>query len=145
MAKVLIVYSTQSGNTEEMANALAEGARSVEGTQVILKKAAEATANDLIDCDAVAFGTPTNFGYISGALKDFFDRTFVACRDKTDEKPCFAFSSCGMGKRNALDIIDGIAAAYKLKKIDEGILSKGKPAPEDIAALKEMGSKLARR
>ena len=84
MAKVLIVYHSQTGNTEEMAQAVAEGARSVPGTEVILKRAFDATVDDLIGCDAVAFGTSTNFGYISGGLKDFFDRSLVprVCRPK---------------------------------------------------------------
>ncbi|MEA1958057.1 MAG: flavodoxin domain-containing protein [Chloroflexota bacterium] len=143
MAKVLIVYSSQSGSTAEMADAVAEGAKSVAGTEVVVKKAADATADDLISCNAVAFGSQTTFGYISGALKDFFDRTLIDCREKTNDKPYCTFTSSGMGKRKALDVLDGIAIAYSLKKIEEGIMSKGKPASEDIDALKEMGKKLA--
>jgi len=143
MSKVLIVYSSQTGNTEEMAKALAEGARSVKGATVIMKKAAETTDRDLISCDAVAFGSQTTFGYISGALKDFFDRTLIQCREKTKDKPYCTFTSSGMGKKKALEVLDGIAFAYGLKKVGEGIMSKGKPTPEELAELKGMGKKLA--
>lgn len=54
MAKVLIVYYSQSGNTEALARAVGEGARSREGVTVTVKKALEANLNDLLDCDALA-------------------------------------------------------------------------------------------
>ncbi len=76
MGKVLIVYHTQSGNTGAMAKAVAEGAKSVAGTQVVLKLALDASLEDLLSCEAVAFGSPEYFGYMAGAMKDFFDKTF---------------------------------------------------------------------
>jgi len=141
--KVLIVYHSHTGNTEEMARAVAEGARSAAGTEVTLKKAFDATADDLLGCDAVAFGSPTNFAYISGGLKDFFDRTLIDCQDKTTGKPYATFVSSGMGKRKALDVLDGICSAYKLKKIGEGIMAPGKASPEILAEYRDMGKKLA--
>jgi len=143
MAKVLIVYHSQTGNTEEMARAVAEGARLVAGTDVVLKRAFDANADDLIGCDAVAFGTSTNFAYISGGLKDFFDRSLIQCQDKTTDTPYCTFTSSGMGKRKALDILDGICSAFKLKKADEGIMAPGKATPEILAELRQMGKKLA--
>ncbi|HPM11346.1 MAG TPA: flavodoxin domain-containing protein, partial [Paludibacter sp.] len=72
MARILIVYHSQTGNTMKMAEAVAEGARAVEGVEVILKEAAQATLEDLLTTDGLALGTPENFGYMSGMLKDFF-------------------------------------------------------------------------
>ena len=143
MAKLLIIYHSQTGNTEEMAQAVAEGARSVAGAQVTLKRALDATADDLLACDAVAFGSPTYFGYMSGALKDFFDRTLVACRGKVAEKPYAAFISTARGVRNALDAIEGIGAMFGLKKVAEGVLATGKASPEILTELRELGKKLA--
>ena len=80
MGKVLIVYHTQSGNTGAMAKAVAEGAKSVGGTQVVLKLALDTSLEDLLGCDAVAFGSAEYFGYMAGAMKDFFDRTFQLCK-----------------------------------------------------------------
>ena len=143
MSTVLIVYHSLTGNTEEMAQAVAEGAGSVPGTEVVIKKAADADAKDLIGAEAVAFGTSTNFAYISGGLKDFFDRSLIECQEKTTDKPYCAFTSSGMGKRRALDVIDGIASAFKLKKIDEGVMAHGKATPEIIDELREMGKRVA--
>ena len=66
-----------SGNTEKMAKAFAEGANSVQGTEVVLKKAFDATLEDLLGCDAIAFGSADYLSHISGAPKDFFDRTYT--------------------------------------------------------------------
>ncbi|MFZ2394768.1 MAG: flavodoxin domain-containing protein, partial [Smithella sp.] len=78
MAKILIVYHSQTGKTQKMAQAVAEGAKSIEGVEVILKKAADATVEDLLTADGLAVGTPENFGYMSGMVKDFFDRTYYS-------------------------------------------------------------------
>jgi multimeric flavodoxin WrbA len=143
MAKVLIVYHSITGNTEEMARAVAEGAKSVAGTKVTLKKAADANADDLLSCDVAIFGTSTNFGYISGGLKDFFDRTLTQCQNKTTDKPYCAFTSSGMGKKRSLEVIDGLAIAYKMKKVDDGIMAQGKATPETMESLRQLGKKMA--
>lgn len=143
MGRVLIVYHSLTGNTEEMAKAVAEGAKSVAETKVVLKKAADADADDLLTCDAAIFGTSTNFGYISGGLKDFFDRTLMQCQEKTTDKPYCAFTSSGMGKRRALEVIDGLTIAYKMKKIDDGVMAQGKATPENMEALRQLGKKMA--
>jgi len=143
MAKVLIVYHSITGNTEEMARAVAEGAKSVAGTKVTLKKAADANADDLLSCDVAIFGTSTNFGYISGGLKDFFDRTLTQCQNKTTDKPYCAFTSSGMGKKKALEVIDGLAIAYKMKKADDGVIAQGKATPETMESLRQLGKKMA--
>ena len=83
MAIVLVVYHSLSGSTEKMAKAFAEGAKSVPGTEVVLKKASDATLEDLLRCGAIAFGSEDYFSYISGALKDFFDRTFYPSQGKS--------------------------------------------------------------
>jgi len=94
MARVLIVYHTLSGNTEKMAKAFEEGAQSVQGTEAVIKKAFDATLEDLLGCDAIAFGSADYFSYISGALKDFFDRTYYPSQDKVTGKP---YAAC-LGK-----------------------------------------------
>ena len=143
MAKVLIIYHSYSGNTEEMANAVAEGASWAGAEEVTVKKAFDATADDLMACDAVAFGTPTYFGYMSGALKDFFDRSLVASRGKVDGKPFAAFASMAREQRVAIEAVERIAAAFALNKVADGPLAKGKPAPEILEECRELGRKLA--
>jgi NAD(P)H dehydrogenase (quinone) len=71
MARVLIVYHTLSGNTEKMAKAFEEGAKSVLGTEAVLKKAFDATLEDLLGCDAIAFGSADYFSNYIGSTQGF--------------------------------------------------------------------------
>ena len=125
-----------------MAKAVYEGALS-SGATVNLEKAAEATSNDLLDCDAVVFGTPNYFSYMAGAMKDFFDRGLHAIDGKVDNKPYTAVGSHGGGGRQALDSIDKICHSLKLKKVFEGVVATGKPSSEVLEECKELGRKLA--
>ena len=81
MTQILIVYSTQTGHTRKMAEAVCEGAKTIDDVEVVLKKAADATLADLLTCDGLAVGTPENFGYMSGMIKDFFDRTYGGAQE----------------------------------------------------------------
>jgi NAD(P)H dehydrogenase (quinone) len=71
--KVLVTYHSLSGNTERMAEAVADGARSVPGTEVVLKRVGQATADDLFSSDAVIVGSPVYWSNMSGEVKTFFD------------------------------------------------------------------------
>jgi multimeric flavodoxin WrbA len=142
MAKVLIVYYSLGGNTEAAAKAVEKGAREVPGTQVILKNALEANVDDLIECDALAVGTPDYFSYMAGGLKDFFDRTFYPTQGKVTDKPCVAFVTCGGGGK-AIESVKVMCKRFKFKEISEPVLVKGKPDSEAETKLAEAGRKLA--
>lgn len=143
MAKILIVYHSQTGNTKKMAQAVAEGARAVEGVEVILKKAADATLEDLLTADGLAAGTPENFGYMSGMLKDFFDRTYLDAQEKVFRKPFVVFISSGNDGSGALRAIERIALGYKLKKVFEPVIAKGKITQEILEKCRELGGTIA--
>lgn len=70
---VLVVYHSATGNTEKMAQRVAEGAKVVSGTSVVLKRVGEVSANDLLSSDAVIVGSPVYFANMSGEMKTFFD------------------------------------------------------------------------
>ena len=142
MLKLLIIYHSQTGSTEAMAKAVYERASSA-GATVTMKKAADTTDDDLLACDAVAFGSPVYFGYMAGTLKDFFDRVFYTVRSKVDDKPYAAFSSGGAEGRQALESIDRVCNSFRLKKAFEGVVAVGKPSSEVLKQCEEMGKKLA--
>ena len=71
--KVLVAYHSQSGNTERMAEAVAEGAKGVSGTAVIMKRVGQVTADDLFSSDAIVVGSPVYWSNMSGDVKTFFD------------------------------------------------------------------------
>jgi NAD(P)H dehydrogenase (quinone) len=70
---VLVAYHSASGNTEKMAQAVAEGAKGVSGTSVVLKRVGEVIGDDLSSADAVIVGSPVYVGNMSGQVKTFFD------------------------------------------------------------------------
>lgn len=143
MKKVLIVYHSQSGNTEAMAKAISEGA-SAAGATVVLKNAIDAKAEDIINCDIVAIGTPSYFGYMSGMVKDFFDRAWLTIRDKMGNKPYVTFGSKGGGGLQFLEGLERICDNMKMVKVFESLVATRKPAEEDISKCKELGKKMAK-
>ena len=142
MAKVLIIYHSQSGNTEKMAKAIQEGAVS-SGATVTLKKAIDAIADDMLDCDAVVFGTPNYFSYEAGMIKDFFDRTLFTLRGKVDDKPYATFGSAGGGGTQALDSLEKLCNSLGLKKAFESVAAQREPSSEVLAECKGLGAKMA--
>ncbi len=70
---VLVIYHSATGNTEKMAQGVADGAKAVSGTSVALKRVSEVAANDLSSSDAVIVGSPVYFANMSGEVKTFFD------------------------------------------------------------------------
>ena len=143
MAKILIVYHSQTGNTKKMADAVAVGARAVEGVEVILKKAADATLEDLLTADGLAVGTPENFGYMSGMLKNFFDRTYNEAQDKVFRKPFVIFISAGNDGNGALKAIERIALGYKFKTVFQPVIAKGKITEDILEKCRELGGTIA--
>lgn len=143
MTKILIVYHSQTGHTEKMAQAVAQGAKSIEGVEVILKKAADAATDDLLAADGLALGTPENFGYMSGMVKDFFDRTFYGAHEKVFRKPFVVFISAGNDGTGALRAIERIALGYKLKTVYDPVIAKGEITQEILDQCFELGATIA--
>lgn len=130
-----------SGNTRAAAEAIAAGAKEA-GALVTMKTGAEAQSEDLLECDAVALGSYDAFSYMGGSLKDFLDRVYYPTKGQVTDKPYAAFISHGGGGR-AIESIESIAKSFKLKKIAEAVLIKGRPEGGAIDELRELGEKLA--
>jgi len=75
MTKVLVVYTSTMGNTRKMAEAVADGARSVEGAEVLLRESTEATKGEVQDCDALLLGTPMRHRSADARVKKFIEDT----------------------------------------------------------------------
>lgn len=143
VVRILVVYHSQTGHTRQMADAVAAGAQAIDGAEVILKKAADATLDDLLACHGLACGTPENFGYMSGMLKDFFDRTYAAAQDKVFRKPFVVFISAGNDGSGALRAIERIALGYKFKIVFAPVIAKGEITEEILEQCRELGGTLA--
>jgi multimeric flavodoxin WrbA len=125
MRELLIVYHSQSGNTARLAEATLRGAQRNGTVRVRLQRAFDATLEDLLDCDGVVFATAEYNGYMSGALKDFFDRTYEPARGRVSGKPYAVVVSAGNDGTFANQYIERISRGYELKRIAEPIICVG--------------------
>ncbi|MFO8089263.1 MAG: flavodoxin family protein [Desulfatiglandaceae bacterium] len=145
MHKILVVYHSQTGNTRRMAEKVARGVESINGMEAVLKKAADADLRHLLECDGLVIGSPEYFGYMSGMIKDFFDRTYEQARGKTEifRKPYAVFISAGNDGSNALNHIERICIGFQFKKIHEPIVAIGEVNPDVLAKCEELGKTIA--
>jgi multimeric flavodoxin WrbA len=80
VARLLVVHHSPTAGVRALTEQVLAGAHddAIEGVEVVVRAALEATADDVLAADGYLLGTPANFGYMSGALKHFFDSTFLA-------------------------------------------------------------------
>ena len=95
MNHILVLYDSNTGNVARMAELVAEGARTISSTEVRLRSIQEATAEDVLWCDGIAVGSPTNMGVLSWKMKRFWDETMRPHWMAIDGKIGCAFSSAG--------------------------------------------------
>jgi multimeric flavodoxin WrbA len=146
MKRILIVYHSMTGGTLQMAQAAAAGARSEPGLRVLLLRAAEAQADDVLAADAYIFATPENLAGISGMMKDFFDRTYYAAFERINGRAFLTLICAGSDGRNAAQQIDRIASGWRLKRIaDPYIVCTSAQTPEQILAPKRIDEGCLRR
>ncbi|MBI3899296.1 MAG: flavodoxin family protein [Gammaproteobacteria bacterium] len=143
MKKLLIVYHTQGVRTGELADAVLRGAREIDDVETVMKHAFDTGVDDLTSASGVIFGTPENFGYMSGALKDFFDRVFYPAQGKIEGMPYAIFVAAGNDGTGAVNAIDRIVRGFPLKKVAEPVIAKEKTTSEDLARCVELGMTLA--
>jgi len=143
MKRLLIVYHSQSGRTQKIADAVYQGALKETELDVKFLRAFDAGSEDLISCEGVLFGSPENFGYLSGGLKDFFDRTFYPCEGKVQQLPYAAFICAGNDGTGAVRQLERIARGYPLKKIAEPLIVQGDLTQEDLLKACELGQTMA--
>ena len=145
MKKLLIIYHSKGGKNHEMANAVYKGAThpDIESVEVRFLRAYDALDKDLLWADGIIFGTPENFGYMSGALKDFFDRTFYEVEGMVDAKSYCVFIGAGNDGQGALSSITRICKGYKFKEIQEPLIIIGELTSEGKTSCEELGMGMA--
>ena len=142
---LLVVYHTQTGRTGRLAEAVREGATDplIENVQVRVRTAREAGAEDLFWAQALLLGTPENFGYMSGGMKDFLDRTFYAVEGKLQPLPYAIFISAGNDGRGALRAIRRIAGGYPFVEVQSPVIARGDVQDCHLQSCRELGMTLA--
>jgi predicted enzyme related to lactoylglutathione lyase len=143
--RVLVVAHTPSANTRRMLDAILRGARHPEAPSVATRHIAplEARPEDVLAADAVVLLTPENLGSMSGAMKDFFDRVYYPCLDRTDGLPyalVIRGRHDGTGtQRGVQTIMNGL----KWKAVGAPLFCVGELQDAHIAACEELGAKIA--
>ena len=143
--RLLIVYHTQSGNTGRMAEAVWRGAKHTEvrGVETRRLLAAEAGPEDLLWAHALLLGTPENFGYMSGAMKDFLDRTFYPVEGKVQALPYAMFVSAGNDGSGAVRAIRRIANGYPFNEVQKPVVAKGELTRAHLERCEQLGMAFA--
>jgi multimeric flavodoxin WrbA len=140
---LLIVYHTGGVKTAQMAKAVERGARTEQGVRVVLKRCAEAGPEDVLAADGVILGTPENFGYMSGMMKDFLERIFYACEGRIAGRPWALFVGAGQDGSGAVSSVERIVTGLRLKKVGEPVVVVKDLQPAQVAALEELGATFA--
>lgn len=95
MGKILVFYASRTGHTKRMAELIAEGAGSVSGMDIRCRSVQEIQLQDLLWCDGIALGSPTNLGGVAWEMKKWWDEVAVGAWPNIDGKIACAFSSSG--------------------------------------------------
>jgi len=145
MTKILIIYHSLGGANQKMAEAVAAGVQSIEGVEALLKPALETTLEDLTSCAGLAIGSPEYFGYMAGAVKDFFDRTYERARgdSRVFRKPFVIFINAGNDGTGALTSIERISRGLQFKKVLDPIIARGEITGEILEQCRVMGQTIA--
>jgi multimeric flavodoxin WrbA len=150
MKTLLIVFHTHGVKTARMAEAVERGARRalVEAdaeseVRVLVKRCHDAGAEDLLGADALLLGTPENFGYMSGMMKDFLERVFYACEGRVEGRPYAAFVGAGQDGSGAMTSIERIVTGLRLRKAHPGVIGLKELTPDVLARCEELGATLA--
>ena len=145
MKHLLIVYHSKTGNTQLLTDAVVRGAMNcvVTAVEVRVLRAPEAGPGDLLWADALLLGTPENFGYLSGAVKDFLDRTFYEVEGKLAPLPYAMFVSAGNDGTGAVRAMERIANGYPFVAVQNPLVIRGAPQQKDLVQCEELGLALA--
>ncbi len=143
MKRLLIVYHSQGGSTERLAQAALQAARLEDEVETVLLRAFDAGIDDLLGYNALLLGSPENLGYMAGAIKDFFDRTFYPAQGKVDRLPYAVFVKAGNDGTNTVTQIERIARGYPFHKVAEAVIVRGDIDDDDIERVGELSRGLA--
>jgi multimeric flavodoxin WrbA len=142
---LLIVHHTPSPNCQSMFEAVVSGATTpeIEDVRVVRRAALSATVSDVLAADGFLLGTPANLGYMSGALKHFFDTVYYPCLEATVGLPYGVYVHGGDDTAGALAAIQKITGALRWKQVAAPLSLTGPPSAADLEACRELSATVA--
>ena len=143
--RLLVVAHAPSPNTRRLLDAVLAGAQApeIEGVAVTHKPPLEAGPADVLATDAVILGTTENLGYMSGALKDFFDRSYYPCLEKTQGLPYCLYIRAGHDGTGTRRGVETIVTGLRWKAVQVPLICRGAFQDEFVEQCRELGALMA--
>ena len=147
MPVLLIVHHTTSPALHGLFDAVLTGAREAQDpagpVDVVARPALAATAVDVLGADAYVLGTPANLGYMSGALKHFFDQIYYPCLEATARRPYACYVHGNNDTTGALRSIRTVVTGLRWELAQAPLEVTGAPTKADLDAAWELGAAMA--
>src|SRR3954453_20226705 len=145
MASLLLVPHTPSPALHALCDAVRRGATDpqIEGVDLVVRPALAATAVDVLAADGYVLGTPANLGYISGALKHFFDQIYYPCLDATVGRPFGLYVQGDDDTTGAVRAVERIATGLRWRRAQEPVLATGPDRRRAVEGCWELGAAMA--
>lgn len=142
--RILVVFHSRSGSTRSLCDAVVAGLEEgcPEGERRVLG-AFDAGVDDVRWADGIVLGTPTHFGYMSGALKDFFERIYRPLLDETVGRPWALFVKGESDVDGCVRSIERIVTGLRWKQVLPPVLAVGDLTDAHLAAAHELGAAMA--
>ena len=147
MPSLLVVHHTPSPATQELLEAALAGARhpdANDGTvEVVVRPALTASAVEALEADGYLLATPANIGYISGALKHFFDTIYYPCLDATRGRPFAAWVHGNLDSGGAVRALETITTGLQWRAVAPIVTVAGAPTKADRDAVHDLAATVA--
>lgn len=142
---LLIIGHVPSPNTQHLRDAVAEGASSadISGVDVSVLSPFDAGPDQVLAADGVILGTTENLGYMSGALKDFFDRTYYGVLEEKQGLPYALYVRAGLDGTGTIRGVKTIVTGLRWKEVREPLLCKGDWDDQFVEDARELGLLMA--
>lgn len=145
MPTLLIVHHTPSPSMQEMFEAVRSGASddAIEDVEVLARPALGAAVDEVLAADGYILGTPANIGYMSGALKHFFDQIYYPCLETTGSRPYGLYVHGNSDTEGAVRAVGSITTGLGWRAVRDPVTVVGDPTRADLDACWELGAAVA--
>lgn len=141
MKTLLIIWHSRTGATEQMVESARETASAQDAVQVIALRAEHTSATDVLGADALLFAAPENLASLSGAMKEFLDRSYYDLLDHCNGKAYASIICAGSDGEGAQRQLDRIATGLRLRRVAPAlIINTAAQTREAILAPKQLGA-----